>query len=104
VPTSPDALNGLLALVDRYGLPLLMLIGVGFLLWRGVLRLGPDVDRQLKQAADQTAYVEARRVEEREGRLKAEARIEANAEVLREATDGFREANSIMKALMERVT
>lgn len=99
---SPDAVSGLLGIIDRYGLPLFVLVAVAFLVWKGVLRFGPDVDRIIKAQAEQLAYVEARRVEERAGRLEAEERVQSNSEALREATQGFREANTIMQALMDR--
>jgi hypothetical protein len=89
-------------LIDRYGLPILTLLLLGALLWKGVLRLGSDVDRIIKQLDAQVVYVEERRKEERAGRVEAEARLASNSEALREATAGFKEANAIMQALMER--
>lgn len=96
-----DAFGQLLALIDRYGLPLFALLGLGFLVWRGILRFGPDVDRVIAEQASQISYVEDRRKEERVARLEAEERLESNNATLREATAGFREANGLMKELME---
>lgn len=74
-----------------------------FLLWRGVLRIGPDVDRVIKGLQDQLVYVEDRRKEERDARLEAEERLESNNQALREATTGFRESNTLIQSLMERL-
>lgn len=101
---STDALTALLTLIDRYGLPIVVLLGVAFLVWRGVLRFGNDVDKLVAQLQAQLAYTEARRVEEREGRLELSKRLEANSETLRQATDAFSDANQIMKALMAERT
>lgn len=58
---TPEVLGGL---IDRYGLPLILLGVLGFLVIRRILVLGSELN-----------YVEARRVEEREGRLAAEAAL-----------------------------
>lgn len=101
----PDAglLVSILSVIDRYGLPLFVLVALAFLVWKGILRLGSDVDKLITQADARTAYVEARRVEEREARLKAEERLASNSEALREATSAFQDANEIQNALMKQL-
>lgn len=61
---TPETLAFLGALVDRYGIPIALLVGLGWALLTRRLTLGSE-----------TAYVEARRVEERDGRLVAEAAL-----------------------------
>lgn len=61
---SPELLGALGNLVDRYGLPIVLLVGLGWLLLTRRLVLGSELN-----------YVEARRLEEREGRLAAEAAL-----------------------------
>ena len=109
----PETTSGILGIIDRYGLPLFVLVSVAFLVWRGILRFGPDVQKLIdtkdtqiaeerKAHAEQLAYIEARRAEERAGRLEAEERLESNNAALRDATAAFKESNTIMQALLER--
>lgn len=76
------------ALIDKYGLPLAMLVAGGILLLTGRLRTGREVVQletlykaQLAaQAADYEArlvYAEARRKEEHDARTQAENRLDA---------------------------
>lgn len=98
-----EVVQTLLTILDKYGLPL-MVLGVGaFLLWKGVLRMGPDVDRIIAGLQGQIAYTEERRVEERTARLESEERLESNNAALREATAAFKDSNELMQSLMERI-
>jgi len=56
-------------LVERFGLPIAILVVLGILLIRRIIVLGSELN-----------YVEARRVEEREGRLAAEAALRSITE------------------------
>jgi hypothetical protein len=73
---TPEALQVIGSILDRYGLPIALLIGLGWLLLTGRLVLGSDA-----------TYREDRRREERAARLDAEAALRAQTEALRELTD-----------------
>lgn len=61
---TPEALAALGGLLDRYGLPIAILVGLSWALLTRRLTLGSE-----------TNYVEARRLEERQGRLDAETAL-----------------------------
>lgn len=73
---SPEVLAAIGGLLDRYGLPIAILIGLGWLLLTGRLVLGSDAN-----------YREERRREERTARLEAEAALRAQTEALRDLTE-----------------
>lgn len=73
---SPEILAAISGLIDRYGLPIAILIGLGWLLLTGRLVLGSDAN-----------YREERRREERTARLEAEAALRAQTEALRDLTE-----------------
>lgn len=51
---------------------------------------------------DRLTFVDARRQEERTGRLEAESRLASNSVALREATTAFMTSQRIMEDFMER--
>ena len=71
-------------LIDRFGLPIAILVIFGFLILSGKLRPGSTADAEI-------AYRERLRSEEREARLAAEKRLSEALDANRELTDGFRE-------------
>ena len=75
---TPEVLQALASLLERYGLPLALLIGLGWLLLTRRLTLGSE-----------TSYVEARRLEEREGRVTAERALQETASALGRLTDAI---------------
>ena len=107
--------GGLAALVERYGLPLIGLIVLGLLGWRGILRWGPQVDKDKKAVSDGAAAqldaLEKRRVDElaardreiafREGLWNAEKQARVDAEkALARMVDSFR---PVMEGMDDRL-
>lgn len=78
---TPEILAAIGGLIDRYGLPLAMLAGLGWLLLTRRVVLGSEL-----------TYVEQRRVEEREGRLAAEAALREVAPKTAEALEAMADA------------
>lgn len=72
------------SLIDRFGLPIAILVVFVFLILSGKLRPGTSADAEI-------AYRERLRLEEREARLAAEKRLAEAVAANRELTDGFRE-------------
>lgn len=68
------------SLIDRFGLPVAILVSFGFLILSGRLRTGSEVE-----------YRERLRAEERDNRLAAEKRLAEAIEANRLLTEGFRE-------------
>jgi hypothetical protein len=97
-------------LVERYGLPLVVLVLLIAALWRRVFILGSENERDEKahqaelariqaecaatatRLSNESAYREALRLEERAGRRKAEERLELSLVANRELTAAYREA------------
>lgn len=71
----PAFLAALGALIDRYGLPLAILVFLVVALARRFFVLGSELERTVAAYRAELDYREARRVEEREGRLAAEAAL-----------------------------
>lgn len=91
-----DTAGQALDLISKYGLPLVGTV-VGFL---AVVWLFRRIEAQWQARLD---YVDARRVEERTGRLDAEARLASNSETLREATGVFAASQQFQQQLMEQL-
>lgn len=79
-----QALGGLL---DRYGLPIAILVVLGWLLLTRRLVLGSEV-----------TYVEERRREERQGRLEAESALRSQTDAMRELTVGLTDLTATVAA------
>lgn len=88
---TPDTIALLGTFVDKYGLPLVILAGV---LW--VL-----LTRRFVTGSELT-YVEARRVEEREGRLAAEATVKALTEAVEKLGGSMEDLTETIVAAVER--
>lgn len=82
-------LSAIGAFLDKNGLPTLMLIGLGWALVTRRLTLGSE-----------TNYVEARRVEEREGRLKAEQAVVDGTAANRELADAMEQLADVVVKFM----
>jgi hypothetical protein len=78
-------------LLNTYGIPLAMLVAFGVLVARGTLRWGGGVDATLKtereDRAAESLFREQLRLEERAGRLEAEARLDEALEVAKASAD-----------------
>ena len=74
------------SLLDRYGLPISLLIGLGWLLLTRRLVLGSELN-----------YVEDRRKEERDGRLSAELALREQTEALRILNESVTERFGLTK-------
>lgn len=83
---TPEALGAIGELVDRYGLPIAILAGFAWLVLTRRFVTGSEL-----------GYVEARRLDEREGRLAAEATIKVLA-------DGFEKVGGSMETIADVVT
>lgn len=106
---TPDA-SDIGPMVERYGLPLVVLVLIGAALWRRILVMGSENERDEKAHAAELAriqaeaeYREALRAEERKSRLKAEERLELSLQANRELTTAFREVErERLRDLLER--
>lgn len=85
---TPDQIG---SFVERYGLPLLILMGLLWLLLSRRLVLGSEAN-----------YIEARRVEEREGRLASEATNKVLTEAVESLSDGMESLQPLITAAIER--
>lgn len=83
---TPELLGLIGSLLDRYGLPISLLIGLGWLLLTRRLVLGSELN-----------YVEDRRKEERDGRLDAEKALREQTEALRILNESVTERLGIPK-------
>lgn len=75
---TPEVFAAIGALIDRYGLPLAILGGLLWLLLTRRVVLGSEA-----------TYIEARRLEEREGRIAAEATVKVLTEAVDKLGDGM---------------
>ena len=75
---TPETLAFLGSVVERYGLPLGMLVGLSWALLTRRITLGSE-----------TAYGEARRVEERDAKLLAEATLREQAQAMARLSESF---------------
>ena len=75
---TPETLAFLGSLVERYGLPLILLVGLGWALLTRRITLGSEMN-----------YDESRRVEEREAKLLAEATLREQAQAMAKLSDSF---------------
>lgn len=85
---TPEALAAIGGLVERFGFPLLGLFAFGWALFTRRLTLGSE-----------TNYVEARRMEERQGRLDAEAALRTALSALTGLTTSVED---LTEAILER--
>ena len=83
---TPELLGLIGSLLDRYGLPISLLIGLGWLLLTRRLVLGSELN-----------YVEDRRKEERDGRLAAELALREQTEALRILNESVTERFGLTK-------
>jgi hypothetical protein len=98
-----DVVGQALDLITRYGLGLVLTVVLALALIYIAKLYKASWEDRLKAEQDRTAYVDARRVEERTGRLDAEARLDSNVATLRDATAAFTAAQKVMENLVERV-
>ena len=75
---TPETLAFLGSLVERYGLPMALLVGLGWALLTRRITLGSE-----------TNYVEARRVEERDAKLLAESTLREQAQAMAKLAESF---------------
>jgi hypothetical protein len=61
--------------IDRYGLPVFFLLILGYALWRRILILGSEKERSDAVFDRELQYREDRRLEERQGRIRAEGAL-----------------------------
>jgi hypothetical protein len=98
-------LDKILVLVDKYGIPIVLLvifaITIGFLfkIYRDTMQAQQKWDREEHSKAIE--YERSLRSEERAARLSAESRLESNTTALREATIGFSSAIAVMERQAE---
>lgn len=92
-----------LDLISKYGLGLVLTVVLAVVLAYIAKLYNTSWAERLKSEQDRTAYVEERRVEERDSRLAADARLDSNAAALRDATSAFAAAQKLMENLVERV-
>lgn len=71
-----ELINAILPLIDKYGLPLVMLLIFAYVMLRRKLVTRGEYDQKVADDAKDLTYVDERRKEEREGRLLAEARLD----------------------------
>ena len=83
---TPELLALIGSLLDRYGLPISLLIGLGWLLLTRRLVLGSELN-----------YVEDRRKEERDGRLAAESALRDQTEAMRVLTEAVTDGLGLAK-------
>lgn len=88
-------LNALLKAVSEYGVTLVVAV-VALLAVVYLFKL------YAKSWQDRLDFIDARRVEERTGRLEAEGRLASNNVALREATTAFLSSQRLMEGFMER--
>lgn len=86
---TPEVVEALGGIVDRFGLPLAILAGLLWALFTRRLVIGSELE-----------YVEARRREERDGRLAAEVVVRELTDAVEKLTEGLdRMADSIVDGL-----
>lgn len=91
------------ALVDRYGLPLAILGGFAWALFTRRLILGSEKERSDVAYQSELAYREARRLEEREGRLAVEAALRDLSSAVAKLSDSVEQHNETVIAFMETI-
>jgi hypothetical protein len=77
-------LNTITVILRDYGLPLAILVAFAYLILTGRLRTESEVKQLVAQLKTDIDFRERLRIEERESRLKAEERVAAMTDVLRE--------------------
>lgn len=77
-------INAIMTIVRDYGLPLAILIAFAWLILTGRLVTSAEVKSLVSQLKSDVDFRERLRAEERESRLKAEERVAAMTDVLRE--------------------
>jgi hypothetical protein len=91
-----ELITAIAGLIREFGIPLAILFAFAFLLWKRILILGSELDRKAALYEKEIDYREARRIEEREGRLAAEKRLER-------ATEAFREISPLLRDIFKEV-
>lgn len=91
MPPEVVVLQDIGSLVDRYGLPLIMLLGGLWLVLSRRLVSGGELN-----------YVEARRAEEREARIAAEATVKVLAEAVQQTADGLDGLTDVVVTAVEQ--
>lgn len=89
-------------LLEKYGLPLVLF---GVVVWAITTRrfvTGSELKDTIAQFAERLKYVDERRVEEREGRLTAEATLKVAVEALEKIGGGFDSIASVVADAVER--
>jgi hypothetical protein len=77
----------ILAVLERFGLPLAFLLGTGALLAKRVFVLGSELERRAAGYERELEYREARRMEERTSRIAVEARLERSTKSLEQQAE-----------------
>lgn len=89
-------------LVDKYGLPLIMLGVLGYALWKRILILGSEKERSDLAFERELAYREERRQEERAGRLAAETALRKVVDGSNKLVDGFEDLSALVAESLKR--
>ncbi len=88
---TPQVWDTLATILQDYGLPLVMLGVFGWLIITGRLVTGRELNRRVSSLVEELKYRDSLRLEERDGRLKAEERLDRALETMRGHTDLLRD-------------